>query len=76
MLSRSLNVEAKTLDSHCLSVSNHVVATDLEDRNVKIKVPVLIKLKGTINPQAGLRAIIGYSLNKQACLPVFILLLG
>ncbi|ASM62862.1 hypothetical protein HOR86_gp002 [Escherichia phage OSYSP] len=49
MLPRSINVEAKTLDSHCLSVSNHVVATDLEDRNVKIKVPVLIYLIETIN---------------------------
>ncbi|QTJ63357.1 hypothetical protein [Salmonella phage STWB21] len=26
---------------------------------------MFIKLNGTINPQAGLRAIIGYSLNKQ-----------
>ncbi|ARM69726.1 hypothetical protein BSP22A_0063 [Salmonella phage BSP22A] len=49
MLSRSINVEAKTLDSHCLSVSNHVVATDQEDRNVKIKAPVLIYLIETIN---------------------------
>ncbi|QFG07656.1 hypothetical protein [Salmonella phage vB_SenS_SB13] len=40
------------------------------------QISVFIKLNGTINPQAGLRAIIGYSLNKQACLPVFILLLG
>ncbi|QXV85178.1 hypothetical protein bas27_0139 [Escherichia phage TrudiGerster] len=49
MLSKSINVEAKTLDSHCLSVSNHVVATDQEDRNVKIKAPVLFFLIETIN---------------------------
>lgn len=49
MLSTSINVEAKTLDSQCLSVRNHVVATYLEDRNVKIKVLALIYVTETIN---------------------------
>uniref|UniRef100_A0AAU8GL07 Uncharacterized protein n=1 Tax=Salmonella phage PMBT31 TaxID=3153514 RepID=A0AAU8GL07_9CAUD len=42
MLSRSINVEAKTLDSHCLSVSNHVVATDQGIATLKSKLLCLL----------------------------------